>query len=298
MMHTEKKGRFIKLRCHTPDTSQLCGRQGYRTVVMASSVMRGIRHFPLAGRLRPGQLDTIQPNTIQLSDPLPRYCQRSITVDSDPIPSPLRAWLQLEQSGDDPNLPLTSRLLVPSSFHLNSQEECKIISSSEELVNVVNEYYDCSKEQFVGGMGESDPGVALLGYHGDALRALLNENGWLSQALPEIQRQRHGVPLHLYTNGLGLDICQHHSDVLGMISTLQVSLWAASPPDYVKSLKEANVAAKASEFGQICNTIATVVEMGVAVHLSVLPPFRAAAHDLAPALGAREVHVVDPSSSS
>ena len=106
--------------------------------------------------------------------------------------------------------------------------------------------------------------------HGDALRALLNENGWLSQALPEIQRQRHGVPLHLYTNGLGMDICQHHSDVLGMISTLQVSLWAASPPDYVKSLKEANVAAKASEFGQICNTIATVVEMGVAVHLVIV----------------------------
>lgn len=142
---------------------------------------------------------------------------------------------------------------------------------------MVNEHYESS--HFVGGMGESDPGVWFAGVGEDALAMA----SLVQETIELVQIERHGVPFGLYTSGLitpdmalaeiGLDI-------------LQVSLFAATPADY-----QAATGHSPKAFGQVCGFVSEAAEQGLAVEVGVLAKHAPAARDLALALGARNVHV-------
>ena len=97
------------------------------------------------------------------------------------------------------------------------------------------------------------------------------------------KQERHGVEFGLYTNGLVTPSIPLSE--LGL-STLQVSLYCGSPPEYAKATGR-----DAKAFGQLCGFIAEAVEQGVTVELGVLEPYAGSAHDLALSLGAQQVHV-------
>ena len=72
-------------------------------------------------------------------------------------------------------------------------------------------------------------------------------------------------------------------------STLQVSLWAATPADYQAATHDDNN----NCFGHVCGTIVQAAERNITVHVSVLPQYAAAARELALSLGAQHVNVID-----
>jgi hypothetical protein len=143
-----------------------------------------------------------------------------------------------------------------------------LVNSVESIIEAVNRYYT-SSAQFVGGMGEQDPGV------------------WFApeDAMEACRSERHGVPFAVYTSGV------HVVDMEAVAAlrwdSVQVSLWAATPNDYNKCTGGRN------DFAQVCGFIAQASEMNVPVEVGVLRQYAGPASSLALSLGARHVHVYD-----
>lgn len=199
---------------------------------------------------------------------------------------PLFVWLGADPN-KDPSSPLPRLLLPPS--HLERPTD-KIVETAEDVLHLVNEHY-ASESQFVGGMGESDPGVWFAtcqasSEHVDALDLA----DLVQESIQLVKEERHGVPFGLYTTGI-----TNHPDLSSLLpelglDSLQVSLFAGSPPDYKAATGLSDDASKKA-FGQVCGLIVEAVELGVAVEVGVLQSYAGPARDLALSLGAREVHV-------
>ena len=156
----------------------------------------------------------------------------------------------------------------------------------ESIIEAVNRYYT-SSAQFVGGMGEQDPGVWFA--PGDTrtqdLLADATTLQLLEDAMEACRSERHGVPFAVYTSGV------HVVDMEAVAAlrwdSVQVSLWAATPNDYNKCTGGRN------DFAQVCGFIAQASEMNVPVEVGVLRQYAGPASSLALSLGARHVHVYD-----
>ena len=205
---------------------------------------------------------------------------------SDEGPAPLFLWLgdsssistststSTEQTATRP----PNKLLLP----VTAATEPTVLSSDDVLASV-NLHYE-SDQHFVGGMGESDPGVSFCTVSTCSTDAL-DFAQLVAESIALVKQERHGVPFSLYTSGiLSHDLTVPLSE-LGLES-LQVSLFAGSPRDYQKATGR-----DAAAFGQVCGFIADATEQGVAVEVGVLSTYASGARDLALSLGARQVHV-------
>lgn len=153
-----------------------------------------------------------------------------------------------------------------------------------EIVKVVNEHYE-KTDHFVGGMGESDPGVWFVSM-GDVDTLYYSEQ--IRDSIQAIKLERHGVPFGLFTTGL-LDpsVIAVPLPELG-INTLEVSLFAGTPQDY-----QTATGLDAAAFGTVCGFIADATEQGLSVEVGVLSSYAGPARDLALSLGAQNVRVYD-----
>ena len=150
---------------------------------------------------------------------------------------------------------------------LPPQSSISYCRTSHEALQAIHDHY--MQSHFVGGMGESDPGVWFIGSYDP-------------EVIEETKLERHGVPFGLFTNGLDPEVPTE-------LDVLQVSLYAGSPSDYAKV-----TGGSASDFGRICGFIAQASEQGVAVEAGVLKEFVGkGARDLALSLGAQDVHIYE-----
>ena len=190
---------------------------------------------------------------------------------------PLFLWL-----GDDPLDASTSKqkLLLPV---MPSFDEPSVQTSSD-IVQLVNEHYE-KEQQFVGGMGEGDPGVWFAAVGGS--KDTLDYAPLIQESIQLVKQERHGVPFGLYTSGVLTEEVKVPLSEIG-VDSIQVSLFAGSPPEY----KDAT-GSSAATFGQVCGFIADASEQGVAVEVGVLKKYASSARELATSLGARHVHIYE-----
>jgi hypothetical protein len=208
-----------------------------------------------------------------------RQSLRSFSTPSSP--EALFLWLGGEGDNDKASDQASTPLLLPKL-----KIPCtSTVSAPDDIRDQVNEFYE--KSHFVGGMGEEDPGVWFAACHGNG-----NGNGkgdaldyaeLVQEGIFITKQERHGVPFGLYTSGLVTPSIPLSE--LGL-STLQVSLYCGSPPDYAKVTGR-----DAKAFGQLCGFIVDAVEQGVTVEVGVLEAYAGSARDLALSLGAQQVHV-------
>lgn len=189
-------------------------------------------------------------------------------------PSPLYLWLG---DSDDSQVSSKSSLLLPVAVPPEPQ-----IFSAEDVLSRVNSHY-ASETQFVGGMGEDDPGVWFASVNSDPL-----EHAELVQeSIALVKQERHGVKFSLFTSGLVFPSIE--LPTLG-VSSFHVSLYAGSPKEYAKASGNAE-----RDFGTVCGFIVEAAEQGLAVEVWALEEQAAGARDLAHSLGARAVNVVPAS---
>jgi hypothetical protein len=210
-----------------------------------------------------------------------RYQSSSATDDG---PAPLFIWLGEPSTATTTTTTITlPKLLLPVSAPSEPTA-----TTPDDILTSVNQHYE-AESQFVGGMGESDPGVwfattSACCEHKDTLEFYQ----LVQESIALVKQERHGVPFSLYTTGIlaqGLEIPLAE---LGL-DCLQVSLFAGSPPDYKKATGQ-----DAAAFGQVCGFIANAVEQGIAVEVGILKAYASGgARDLALSLGARDVHVYE-----
>jgi hypothetical protein len=209
-----------------------------------------------------------------------RY-QSSSATDDEEGPSPLFIWLG-EPSPDGAAKITLPKLLLPVPAFSEATA-----TTPEEILASVNKHYE-QESQFVGGMGESDPGVWFATTSG-CDKDTLEFYQLVGESIALVKQERHGVPFSLYTTGTlsqGLEIGPLTE--LGLDS-LQVSLFAGSPPEYKKATGH-----DAAAFGQVCGFIADAAEQGIAVEVGILKAYAGGgARDLALSLGAQDVHVYD-----
>lgn len=207
----------------------------------------------------------------------------SIAADQQQ-PQPLFLWLgssaiSSDGKGDDNDRP---RVLLPPSL-----ERTRVVSTVEDVLRAVNTHYasESASQQFVGGMGEQDPGVWFAPL--SAAQDTLHFAELIRESVEAVKEERHGVPFGAYTSGVLADELPCLAD-LGL-DTFQVSLFAASPVDYEKATGRSK-----SDFGAVCSFIAAAAEEGsFGVEASVLKRYASEARDLAMSLGARNVHVYE-----
>lgn len=185
-------------------------------------------------------------------------------------PRPLFLWLGESDNSDTPK----SSLLLPVPKPLQPT-----VFTSEDVLQHVNSHYE-TETQFVGGMGEDDPGVWFASVNSDPLTYA----ELVQDSISLVKEERHGVPFSLFTSGL------ISSDVpvaeLGL-STLHVSLYAGSPKEYAAASSNSE-----KDFGILCGFIAEAAEQGMAVETWVLEEYAGGARDLAMSLGAQNVNVI------
>ena len=194
---------------------------------------------------------------------------------TDAAPSPLYLWLPAAAS----EAGSSNKILLPPEI---IRPDVPNVSTESDILEQVNAHYSTS--HFVGGMGEEDPGVWIGTTTTDTGGDVLEQAELLGAALEQCKMERHGVPFHILTSGTVLAPSIPLSE-LGL-STVQVSLFAASPPDYAKATGQ-----DASLFQQVCGFIAVAAEEGIAVEAAVLSDHAGPARDLALSLGAQQVHV-------
>lgn len=208
-----------------------------------------------------------------------RHGLRSFSTSSS-SPEALFLWLgggdDASDSNNDASTTTTPLLLPPYS----TTPAVGTVSTPDDILHQVNEFYE--KSHFVGGMGEEDPGVWFAACHGDGDDAL-DYAELVQEGIFNTKQERHGVQFGLYTNGLVTPSIPLSE--LGL-STLQVSLYCGSPPEYAKATGR-----DAKAFGQLCGFIVDAVEQGVTVEVGVLEASAGSARDLALSLGAQQVHV-------
>jgi pyruvate-formate lyase-activating enzyme len=132
-------------------------------------------------------------------------------------------------------------------------------------------------------------GIAFAG-SGDPLLAL----ELLSQVLPAVKAQRHGVPVTLVTYGLvpaaeAEQLCQQL--VALEVERLEIYLPAANPPAYQQAVQPLQYG-----FADVCQFIHTAAEAGLQVSCFAYAPVKQASEirALAKELGARDWQLRDP----
>lgn len=192
---------------------------------------------------------------------------------------PLLLWL-----GDDGGPGSASkkrRLLIPPS--IQSTPHVRHVTTVDDIQAAVTSHYT-SDDLDVGGMGEQDAGVWFAAASKD--EDVLDASALLRDSIEQIKQERHGVPFGVCTTGLTNNSVD---DVASIgLSILNVSLLAASPPDYAAATD-----GQGNDFGRVCGFIVDAVEKGLAVEVSVLPEYAGAARELGHSLGARDVHIVE-----
>jgi hypothetical protein len=201
--------------------------------------------------------------------------------------SPLFLWLG--ESGELTTTSTDSSFSTPSSSLLLPVPPAlePTVFTPEDVLKLVNDHYS-RQDQFVGGMGEDDLGVWFAPSKSSSSSSsssdALDYADLVQQGIALVKQERHGVPFGLYTSGLVVDDDDATTipllNKLGL-SSLQVSLFAASPPR------------SPQDFGRLCGFIVNAVEQGVAVEVGVLEQYATSARDLALSLGAQQVHVYE-----
>eukprot|EP00934_Nitzschia_sp_Nitz4_P006727 Nitzschia sp. Nitz4//scaffold36_size144017//96225//96866//NITZ4_003103-RA/size144017-processed-gene-0.85-mRNA-1//-1//CDS//3329549507//6717//frame0 len=208
-----------------------------------------------------------------LASLLPRFrrCPASLrrrAFSTDGHPTPLYLWLG-EKDASTPN-----SLLLPVASPSDPS-----VFTAEDILDEVNAHYN-AESQFVGGMGEHDPGVWFAAVNADPL----SYAEVINDSIHMVKEERHGVPFHVFTSGLvfpsvGLDEMR--------LECLHVSLFAGSPKEYANASGNSE-----KDFGTLCGFIVEAAEQGIPVEAWVLEDFAAGARDLALSLGAQHVTTV------
>ena len=218
----------------------------------------------------------------------PLQVQAAAAVAPDPLVLLIIGdWIDHDSDGDeDENRKEYPLVLMPNLLTTNNTVPVETV---DDIVDAVNQHYSaCS--QFVGGMGEQDPGVwfapiaSSVHKDDDVLGAATLP--LLRDAMQACREERHGVPFSVYTSGVQI------ADAVTVASlrfhSVQVSLWAASPVDYGHCTGRPHAV-----FSEVCGFVAHASECGVPVEVGVLRPYAEPARALALSLGARHVHVYD-----
>lgn len=204
---------------------------------------------------------------------------------------PLFLWLGAPSSSGNASVSIQSAwaacpLLLPTGLIPSTNRFGALIESTEQVLERVATHY-ASSENFVGGMGESDPGVWFAAASGTALGDALESAELIQQSVELVKEERHGVPFGIYTTGLVTSTVPL-TDL--DVDCIQVSLFAATPKEYeLATGLSKNDASKA--FGTVCGFLVDAVEQGISVEVGVKQEFATTARDLALSLGARYVHV-------
>jgi hypothetical protein len=190
--------------------------------------------------------------------------------------SPLFLWLPEDK--DKPAPPLI--LIHPTEASIT-------VSSPQDVTEAVENHYHLShdSQQFVGGMGESDPGVWFACSTTDPL------HHWrlIQESIRTVKEFRHGIPFGIHTSGVHLPKDLPPLAELGL-DRVQVALLAANPKDYASATGLSDAEAQKC-FGQVCGFCVTVAETGFPFEVGVLQSYASPARDLAVSLGAVDVHV-------
>lgn len=162
---------------------------------------------------------------------------------------------------------------------------------------IVSEHY-AREENFVGAMGENDPGVWFAVPHSDPCDILEYCIPLVLPAVELIREERHGIPFSICTSGI-LSSSTTTPSATALIeeipweeldlASIQVSLVAANPRSY----QQATGCNDDRQFGSVCAVIAALAERELPVEVSVLHSEAGPARELAVSLGARQVHVYD-----
>jgi hypothetical protein len=182
-------------------------------------------------------------------------------------------------------------LLLPPIVFSSSTTPSAAVASIQDVVDIVNSHYDHdARQQFVGGMGESDPGVWFAAQSRTSQLDAMLYSDLVVEAIARVKDERHGVPFAMCTTGLFFPSTSL-SDLAECVDCLHVSLHASNPKEYqqlsgIPSLQEATRA-----FGTVCSFITDAVEQGVPVEAWVQSQVAGPSRDLALSLGARHVHV-------
>lgn len=180
---------------------------------------------------------------------------------------------------------------VHSLLHHAGQAEniSRLVSQpkAEDLLNTIEHLYQAGYEQQASTEFELK-GIAFAG-SGDPLLAL----PLLSEVMPPVKTQRHGVPITLVTYGLvsmaeASAICEQ---LLALeVEQLEVFLPAANPPAYQKKVQPL-----AFGFSEVCHFIHTAAESGLKVQCFAYEPLAHVAElrALARELGALAFNVVE-----
>lgn len=190
--------------------------------------------------------------------------------------NPLFLWLPVDK--DKPTSPLI--LIHPT-------EDSITVSSPQDVSEAVENHYSLSadSQQFVGGMGESDPGIWFACSTTDPL------HHWrlIQESIRTVKESRHGIPFGVYTSGVDLPKDLPPLAEMGL-DRVQVALLAANPKDYAGATGMSDAEAQKC-FGQVCGFCVTVAETGFPLEVAVLQSYASTARDLAVSLGAIDVHV-------
>jgi hypothetical protein len=175
------------------------------------------------------------------------------------------------------------------------------VSTIQDVLDAVNWHYSTS-DDFVGGMGESDPGVFFIvpttNENTEQPDDPLDHAELVTESILAVKEQRHGVPFGLYTTGIVSPSIPEDvvMSCLQRLHTLQVSLYAASPPDYGKATRMASMPHAQKAFGSACSFLAMVGEnrgkltLEVGLSTALNSSSAKAGRDLAMSLGAQQVH--------
>lgn len=171
------------------------------------------------------------------------------------------------------------------------------VETVNEAVQAIENHYclndNDDNDHFVGGMGESDPGVGIVG-GSNGNEPLLLDAWLLTETIQRVQQARHGIPFSIYTSGMVVHNDDNDNDEEVLLETLRhfdsirVSLLAANPMDFAK---ETAAVQQEDGFGRVCQFLVLAQEASLPIEVCVLQKHASAARELAMSLGARQVHV-------
>jgi len=236
-------------------------------------------------------------------------------------PQPLFLWLgdqnQTTNRTAAQNNCCWTRLLLPVTI---PPLPLTLVDSAETALQLVNQHYETPTDSFVGGMGESDPGVWFASVavhdndddHDDTFHDPLEYADLVAECIELVQTERHGVPFGLYTTGILKSSSSPSVPLTHLgLDCLHVSLFAGTPKDYVaavqrhcggrggcssssssSSIHSNSNSVSDKDFGTVCGFIADAAEQGLPVEVGLAQDYATgAARNLALSLGAQNVHV-------
>jgi hypothetical protein len=168
--------------------------------------------------------------------------QEQSGIDSSEEPRPLVLWLG--GADDSNNVPhslgaaadrmreVAVPLLLPPIVFSSSTTPSAAVASIQDVVDIVNSHYDHdARQQFVGGMGESDPGVWFAAQSRTSQLDAMLYSDLVVEAIARVKDERHGVPFAMCTTGLFFPSTSL-SDLAECVDCLHVSLHASNPKEY------------------------------------------------------------------